>query len=259
MSTQTRKQAGERRNSTPAWALNDELLRDLIVRFLENRARIKPGTGTLAERRARAEQALLRQKTHANFILDGLCKRYVALKETNSAEHAELLKLQRAIENLDTCLRMADHCAAIIATVVYLYYRTGLDSVGVGLQLHLKPPHVRQLLWRLNQVADYKKDSYHRTGHPTGRPKLVGHRHSNSNPMPGPQRAEMIAASRTVLIDRVDLIYADEMRLACKSWQEIGEEFGVPAETVKSVFLMAGIPTDAWRKGWEYEGKEDQL
>ena len=69
----------------------------------------------------------------------------------------------------------------------------------------------------------------------------------------------MIAASRTVLIDRVDLIYADEMRLACKSWQEIGEEFGVPAETVKSVFLMAGIPTDAWRKGWEYEGKEDQL
>jgi hypothetical protein len=32
------------------------------------------------------------------------------------------------------------------------YYRLCLDSVGVADQLTLKPPHVQQLLWRLNGI-----------------------------------------------------------------------------------------------------------
>jgi hypothetical protein len=45
-------------------------------------------------------------------------------------------------------------CPGVIVRLVYLYHRVGLDSVGVGGILHLKSPHIRQLLWRLWAVAD---------------------------------------------------------------------------------------------------------
>jgi hypothetical protein len=35
---------------------------------------------------------------------------------------------------------------------VYLYFRAELDSVGVSQEVGIKPPAVRQLLWKLNKL-----------------------------------------------------------------------------------------------------------
>ena len=62
------------------------------------------------------------------------------------------------IEGIDTFLRYTeqDGGAGVLAASVYLYYRAGMDSVGVGEELGLKPPHVRQILWRLNETFKNK-------------------------------------------------------------------------------------------------------
>ena len=41
----------------------------------------------------------------------------------------------------------------MLAGVAYHYWRGGLNSVETGQQLGIKPPHVRQLLWRLSTTA----------------------------------------------------------------------------------------------------------
>lgn len=85
------------------------------------------------------------------------------------------------IEGLDTFLRYTerDGGAGVIAAVVYLYYRAGMDSVGVGEELGLKPPHVRQILWRLNETFKNKfgaaeKDSHVVSSVEPGKPHTAG-------------------------------------------------------------------------------------
>jgi hypothetical protein len=56
--------------------------------------------------------------------------------------------LEQEIESLDTNLRLVDENAP--ATVLGVIYRSyNFDSPAVGMALGLKPPHVRQLCWRL--------------------------------------------------------------------------------------------------------------
>lgn len=146
------KQSGERRLPTPVWALNDRLLRELLVAFLESRVGIHKPTGTLSERRKRAEEAVLRARPRMNATLDKLNLEYVQATREN-ASRERLNELEQEIEGLDTYLRYThDGGLATIASIVYLYHRLNLDSVGVADQLTLKPPHVRQLLWRLNGI-----------------------------------------------------------------------------------------------------------
>jgi hypothetical protein len=183
MSTQQRKPSGERRLPTPDWSVNDTKLRDLLVAFMEERAGFrKQQKGTLSERLERAKLAVINQRPRLVAVLDKLCNEYVTLKrlglnpdssdkEWNEsrlqpyipccegearfvAEKKRKRELEIEIEGLDTYLRYtANGGADVIAAIVFLYYRVGLDSVGVGAELSLKPPHVRQTLWRLFQTA----------------------------------------------------------------------------------------------------------
>jgi hypothetical protein len=79
-------------------------------------------------------------------------------------ESTKLKSLAIEIEGLDTYLRITKTGGAdFIAAVVYLYYRTGMDSVGVGAELGLKPPHVLQTLWKLHETWTNKlADKYER-------------------------------------------------------------------------------------------------
>jgi hypothetical protein len=115
-------------------------------------------------------------------VLDKLCEEYVEIKqrglkpgitdrEWNESkpqpympfaegearyqdEQKRIKQLESEIEGIDTYLRISDNGGAdVVAATVYLYYRTGLDSVGVGSELGLKAPHVRQTLFRLHQTA----------------------------------------------------------------------------------------------------------
>jgi hypothetical protein len=182
MSTQQRKASNERRLPTPKWAVNDGQLRTLLVTFMEERAGFrKQQKGTLMERLERAKLAVINQRPRLIQVLERLCNEYVTLKRAGACPemsdeelNASLvqplvlpqyarrfieLKRKRAleieIEGIDTYLRYtANGGADVVAAIVYLYYRAGLDSVGVGAELGLKPPHIRQTIWRLHQTAE---------------------------------------------------------------------------------------------------------
>ena len=81
--------AADRRLPTPLWALNDEMLRELIVVYMEERARLYgPQKGTLLERLARARQAVINQRPRLLERMDKLCKEYVEKKSTQFAQEA---------------------------------------------------------------------------------------------------------------------------------------------------------------------------
>jgi hypothetical protein len=184
--TQTHKQSAERRLPTPDWAVNDSKLRKLLVTFMEERAGMRrAGSGTQQERLAHATELILGKRPRMVEVLKKLCNEYVTLKQLglkpestdaewnaarqqpyiplfegearHVAEQKRRRELEIEIEGLDTYLRYTVNGGAdVIAAIVYLYYRAGLDSVGVGSELGLKPPHVRQTLWRLHDTWNHK-------------------------------------------------------------------------------------------------------
>jgi DNA-binding CsgD family transcriptional regulator len=154
MQTYQRKQSGERRLPTPLWALNDSLLRELLIEFLERRFCIhKPEEASFSERRELIRQAALAQRPRIVATLEKLNREYVQAQR-DSAPRDRLATLELEIEVADTYVRTMgnDGGLFVLASVVYLYYRLTLDSVGVAGETGLKPPHVRQLLWRLNHL-----------------------------------------------------------------------------------------------------------
>ena len=197
MHIRTRKSCGERRLPTPAWALNNPMLRRVLVAFLEERAfskkeraKLRKKAG-LKERLNHARAKIISKRPAAILVLDRLCAQYVEIKnnglkpgmtdkEWNATkkqpymefaegqariddEQNRIKQLEREISGIDTYLRISENGGAdIVAAIVYLYYRTGLDSVGVGGELGLKPPHVRQTLFRMHQTAKNLDKKYHR-------------------------------------------------------------------------------------------------
>jgi hypothetical protein len=149
----------ERRLAAPTWAFNDSQLRELLVHFIERRAGFRnPRSGTHAERLARAKARLASRVPRMTTTLTDLCREYVAVKKRDrDARRRRLLEIE--IENLDTQLRFIKKPEAIVAGVVFHYYRRGADSVETGLCLGMKPPHVRMILWRLNRLWDQMLDS----------------------------------------------------------------------------------------------------
>ena len=160
MSVHHNKLSGIRRLETPAWALNNEMTRKVIVRYLEIQARPyryaqkHPGPGTDAERMARACAKLQARKPNLIETMDRMCHEYVDVK-SHGGDAQRLQSLQCQIENIDTRLRLIDAGPAFLAGVIHYYYRAAFDSVGVSQAMDgkIKPVHIRQILRRLNSVA----------------------------------------------------------------------------------------------------------
>lgn len=184
MHIQRRVRAQERRLPTPKWAVTDELLRILLVTYLEERFYCHPPAGAdLSLRLAIARQAAINYAPRKRELLDSwlddyyrishtnfgeiddeqVIELFISLKEVNgqlpiNAEIArnyltkkKLKNLEVQIQNLDTDLVLTSKGhAEMIAAIVYLYYRLGWDSVTVAEELGLKSPHVRQVLARLH-------------------------------------------------------------------------------------------------------------
>lgn len=137
-----RKAPPERRLPTPAWALNDKSLRNLLVSYMEYRFRMRPlPDATLQERIERCRKAEIDQLPLLNAQVDRLNREYAATPSR---------ALQIEIENTDTLIRCSKRgFLATVAAVVYLYHRCHMDSVGVAAETGLKPPHVRMILYRM--------------------------------------------------------------------------------------------------------------
>jgi len=157
MGIHTHKLGAHRRLEPPAWALNDHTLRDVIIHSMHKRATgthwraVAPGTGSPTERLARAQQKLSARVPALTAVLKKLSALYVEAKRAGDARRTKELGIE--IENYDTQIRFATNTPAILAGAVYYYWRVGFDSVATAQQLGLKPPHIRQLLWRLAKAA----------------------------------------------------------------------------------------------------------
>lgn len=152
MQTHQRKLASGRRYEMPSWAANDEQTCGVIARSMEGRAGLRvPKESTDNKERLEAAQRLLKtQEPQLVARLDGLCKRFVELKNDNN-EYAPYLGIQ--IEGLDTQLRLLDRTAEMLASAIYFYWRCGYTSVETGQQLGIKPTHVRQTTSRLVEIG----------------------------------------------------------------------------------------------------------
>src|SRR6266567_2676126 len=155
MTTQTKRQSGCRRLDTPEWATDQTKLRAVITRYFELRAygRAKKhsaimGVGTEQERLARAQAKMIADKPKKLAVLDGICTEYVMLKR-DGGDPAQIRKLGQLIEGLDTVICLIDRGPAVFVALVYYFYLLRMDSVGCGEALGIKPPAVRQTLFRM--------------------------------------------------------------------------------------------------------------
>jgi len=151
MHTEQRKLSVNR--TAPEWSFNSDKLRAVIVRAMECRAGFrKPQPGTDAERLARAQKRIDHSRRLLTGILDRLCAEFVAAKKAANIARTEYLA--QKIEEQDTRLRVIPTAAyQLYAGCAYHCWRCGLDSVAAAQKLDLKPPHVRQTLWRMRKAA----------------------------------------------------------------------------------------------------------
>lgn len=149
MSTHQHKLNSCRKYPTPEWAMSPDKTRAVLLRYLEQRAFLYDAQGTDTERLERVKRVLIAQRAPIIVTMRKLAKKYVALK---TAGGSGLRTLAIQIENLDTRARCLETLAEKTVRIVQLYYGAGLDSVGVGLEVGLKPPQIRQVLHRLNSI-----------------------------------------------------------------------------------------------------------
>jgi hypothetical protein len=124
----------------------------------------------------RALAAIEKRRPMSECVLKKMCSAYLQLKKSG-CDSARLDKLSQEIENHDTVLRLNTNLAGTVLRIVHLYYSVGMDSVGIALELGFKPPHVRQVLWRLRREYD----------------RMNG---INRAPSPNPKRARIDQISR---------------------------------------------------------------
>lgn len=182
MQTHTRKLSKMRRLETPSWALNDSLLRKVLVHYLESRAFSRKACAEInktfgadaalaresldlrkvedrlqyekietrfwLQRLQKAEAKLVRRRPQLSAKMDRMCAEYVRAKNAGDVKRCE--QLQNIIRGMDTQLRTT---VAHVIGMCTKYYRLGMDSFQIAEELELRSPQVRQVLRRLNLVA----------------------------------------------------------------------------------------------------------
>lgn len=167
MSTHMHKLEVGRRNERPTWAINEKQLARVLATYMEARASLgkRNHEGTPAERIKRAQVRIKSQLPNRIETIQRLCKEYVELKRSPAATHKRLRELEGQIESLDTYICASQKDGGLLSAVgcVQGYFREGLTSVECAERLHIKPPHVRAIIWRLNKSAEKVKNEVHVT------------------------------------------------------------------------------------------------
>ncbi len=162
MQTSTHRTHMHHRTGIPEWTRSTALTRAVLVRFFEERAfsrkQLASLSGTEAERLTRACEKLRANASWKLASMDRLCNELVTLKQSGGDREREKV-LVCQISGIDTQVRMAQqNWPAVILGIIYQSYNVGLDSVGVAAMFGVKPPGVRQTLWRLNQTWKMMND-----------------------------------------------------------------------------------------------------
>lgn len=159
--TRTAKRFAGRRFATPAFAVNDKMLRKTICEYLVHRAAghkrwktaLPKGTENDIDKIRWAEGLLAARVPSLERQVDSLCDEYVELRRSGS-DPVRLKKVATLIGNLDSTIVFNRQPAAIVASVIYAYFRLGENSVGTAQSVGLHPPAVRQLTRRIWLAAE---------------------------------------------------------------------------------------------------------
>ena len=181
MQTFSRSLNGGKHNPIPRWAMNDLLLRKVILVYLESRinmgCRRPPVESKLtdAERLKAVRDHSLGLIFPLKCMLQGHLNQYEKTSRSGAPQNV-LDRLQSQIENLDTQIVCLERGLDVIATAVtYLSYRLQYNSTQVAESLHLKPCHVRQIVNRMNKAwirisGEYPESKYSPGGRRWGAP-----------------------------------------------------------------------------------------
>ena len=143
-----------RRLPTPVWALRDDLLREVLVAYIERRNHVLPPQGTLHERLERCRAAAKKYVPGLSTTRNRLIEEYRRCASENPEAKNRLRTLEMQIQNKDSEAWIAERGQAeVISSIVYLYYRLGWNSCSVGEELEMSPCAVRQILHRLGKVG----------------------------------------------------------------------------------------------------------
>jgi len=157
--TTSKKLFASRRFITPEWAISNTKLQKVICKYLVHRAlghskhsRASMPKGKPLEQLRYAEQLLLQKVPAQERVITTLCEEYVSMKQAG-VKHPYVRTIESLISNYDTSIIINRSAGKIVAAIVYGFYREGLSSVGIAEATGLRPPCVRQLLFRVWQVA----------------------------------------------------------------------------------------------------------
>jgi len=154
-SMQIQRQHTNRKLPTPIWAIQDHLLRDVIVTYLEHRTRMGPRRTILPrsinKRLARVRLWLKAQAPMFSADLDVTLGKRMAAKLAK-AESSVLKKLDVRAEQLDSAIRFSANGPELTLAIAYLYHRCEIDATGIAQMVGMKPPAVRIVLHRLRQT-----------------------------------------------------------------------------------------------------------
>jgi hypothetical protein len=166
-----RRQKPVRRLETPAWALSDEKLREVVVRYLENRFHINDTKGTWQERLVRCQAAAMEFIGPRKRNLERLMTDLRALAEERFTElsnyervfldslrgqsQRERLRIwKQSVQAWDSEVYACERIGELILAVAHNYYRLNWPSPSVGESLGISAPAVRQILFRMNKIAN---------------------------------------------------------------------------------------------------------
>ena len=144
-----------RRNRAPEWALNPNLLRNLIVIFWENRAGIRgeaspEPNGNARTRLATAQMMMEKSVPALKGTLAKLCQEF-----TQCSDPVRKRVLSREIKTFDNRLVWIQRGPGLALYVVRLYYNLGYSSAQISDEIGpniCSPVHARQLIHRLGRL-----------------------------------------------------------------------------------------------------------
>jgi len=126
-------------------------MRETIVKYLEGRYYLRDSSGSYEQRLARIDKEAKRRIPETLARLKILNAEYADLSSDKRTDPEYLRRLAIEVQNLDTQIVLARRgVAAVMTSVVYNYYHNGWSSSDVANELGIKPPMVREWLYRLN-------------------------------------------------------------------------------------------------------------
>ena len=161
-----------RRLAVPAWANSEQGLRDTVLAYLEARFHIADKSGAAKTRLQRCREVAQRSAAAKKERLERWVTNFRAVANKNYHEADEriyarlfftslrgespaklLTQIEKQVTSLDGDTWMLEKAPEITLGVLYGYYRLNLDSPSIAESLRIRPPAVRQILYRASQRA----------------------------------------------------------------------------------------------------------